>query len=146
MLRGARCAVGRLSTRKKFLRPVGSKRPIGFAALLCKESRAAPAPEKKFSLTRAQNFLSEVDKRTAQGRKLNILTFGRKSGFFLHGTKKCRIFVSLKLNVKPTPKLKQAMKKNSITELLAKMIVAALTAALTALTTTSCMGYGPLTF
>ena len=38
------------------------------------------------------------------------------------------------------------MKKNSIMELLAKMIVAALTAALTALTTTSCMGYGPLTF
>lgn len=38
------------------------------------------------------------------------------------------------------------MKKNSIMELLAKMIVAALTAALTALTTTSCMGFGPLTF
>ena len=38
------------------------------------------------------------------------------------------------------------MKKNSITELMAKMIVASLTAALTALTTTSCMGYGPLTF
>ena len=31
-------------------------------------------------------------------------------------------------------------------ELVAKMIVAALTAALTALTTTSCMGFGPLTF
>ena len=53
----ARCAVGRLSTREKFLRPVGSKRPIGFAALLCKESRAALAPEKKFSLTR-EHFLS----------------------------------------------------------------------------------------
>ena len=38
------------------------------------------------------------------------------------------------------------MKKNSIMELLAKMIVAALTAALTALTTTSCMGFGPMTF
>ena len=38
------------------------------------------------------------------------------------------------------------MKKKQIMELLAKMIVAALTAALTALTTTSCMGYGPLTF
>ena len=38
------------------------------------------------------------------------------------------------------------MTKKRILELLAKMIVAALTAALTALTTTSCMGYGPLTF
>ena len=38
------------------------------------------------------------------------------------------------------------MKKKQIMELVAKMIVAALTAALTALTTTSCMGYGPLTF
>ena len=38
------------------------------------------------------------------------------------------------------------MKKKRILELLAKMIVAALTAALTALTTTSCMGYGPMTF
>ena len=38
------------------------------------------------------------------------------------------------------------MKKKQIMELLAKMIVAALTAALTALTTTSCMGFGPLTF
>ena len=38
------------------------------------------------------------------------------------------------------------MEKKRIFELVAKMIVAALTAALTALTTTSCMGYGPLTF
>ena len=38
------------------------------------------------------------------------------------------------------------MTKKRILELLAKMIVAALTAALTALTTTSCMGYGPMTF
>ena len=38
------------------------------------------------------------------------------------------------------------MKKKQIMELVAKMIVAALTAALTALSTTSCMGYGPLTF
>ena len=38
------------------------------------------------------------------------------------------------------------MKKKQIMELVAKMIVAALTAALTALTTTSCMGFGPLTF
>ena len=35
------------------------------------------------------------------------------------------------------------MKKNTIVELVAKMIVAALTAFLTALTTTSCMGCGP---
>lgn len=35
------------------------------------------------------------------------------------------------------------MKKNNIVELVAKMLVAALTAFLTALTTTSCMGYGP---
>jgi len=35
------------------------------------------------------------------------------------------------------------MKKNNIIELVAKMIVAALTAFLTALTTTSCMGCGP---
>ena len=38
------------------------------------------------------------------------------------------------------------MKKKQIMELVAKMIVAALTAALTALSTTSCMGYGLLTF
>ena len=38
------------------------------------------------------------------------------------------------------------MKKKQIMELVAKMIVAALTAALTALTTTSCMGYGPIAF
>ena len=35
------------------------------------------------------------------------------------------------------------MKKTSIFELVAKIIISALTAALTALTTTSCMGYGP---
>ena len=38
------------------------------------------------------------------------------------------------------------MEKKRIFELVAKMIVAALTAALTALTTTSCMGFGPITF
>ena len=36
------------------------------------------------------------------------------------------------------------MKKSKIIELVVKMLVAALTAFLTALTTTSCMGYGPL--
>ena len=38
------------------------------------------------------------------------------------------------------------MDKKKIIELVAKMIVAALTAFLTALTTTSCMGFGPITF
>ena len=38
----------------------------------------------------------------------------------------------------------QIMKKQRIIELAAKMIVAALTAFLTALTTTSCMGNGPI--
>ena len=38
------------------------------------------------------------------------------------------------------------MKKTRIIELAVKMIVAALTAFLTALTTTSCMGYGPVNF
>ena len=36
------------------------------------------------------------------------------------------------------------MKKGKIIEVLAKVIVAALTAFLTAITTTSCMGLGPL--
>ena len=36
------------------------------------------------------------------------------------------------------------MKKGKIIEVLAKVIVAALTAFLTAITTTSCGGYGPL--
>ena len=36
------------------------------------------------------------------------------------------------------------MKKQRIVELAVKMIVAALTAFLTAITTTSCMGLGPL--
>ena len=36
------------------------------------------------------------------------------------------------------------MKKERIWEVVAKMVVAALTAFLTALTTTSCMGHGPL--
>jgi len=36
-----------------------------------------------------------------------------------------------------------AMNKNKVIELVAKMIVAALTAFLTALTTTSCLGKGP---
>jgi hypothetical protein len=35
------------------------------------------------------------------------------------------------------------MKKTNIVELVAKVLVAALTAFLTALTTTSCMGCGP---
>ncbi len=35
------------------------------------------------------------------------------------------------------------MEKKNFWQMLAKMIVAALTAALTAVTTTSCMGYGP---
>ena len=35
------------------------------------------------------------------------------------------------------------MKKTKLIEVAVKMIVAALTAFLTALTTTSCMGYGP---
>ena len=35
------------------------------------------------------------------------------------------------------------MNKERIFDILAKMIVAALTAALTAVTTTSCMGHGP---
>ena len=36
------------------------------------------------------------------------------------------------------------MKKKSLIEVLAKVIVAALTAFLTAITTTSCIGHGPL--
>jgi hypothetical protein len=36
------------------------------------------------------------------------------------------------------------MKNNRFWEVVAKVIVAALTAALTAVTTTSCMGYGPM--
>ena len=36
-----------------------------------------------------------------------------------------------------------AMNKNKIIETVVKVIVAALTAFLTALTTTSCLGYGP---
>ena len=35
------------------------------------------------------------------------------------------------------------MKKNRLIEVVVKVIVAALTAFLTAVTTTSCMGYGP---
>ena len=35
------------------------------------------------------------------------------------------------------------MKKNRIIEIAVKMIVAALTAFVTAITTTSCIGYGP---
>ena len=35
------------------------------------------------------------------------------------------------------------MKKNRIIEIAVKMIVAALTAFVTAITATSCMGYGP---
>ena len=36
------------------------------------------------------------------------------------------------------------MKKKKIFEIAVKVIVAALTAALTAITTTSCMGHGPI--
>ena len=36
------------------------------------------------------------------------------------------------------------MKKNRLIEIAVKMVVAALTAFLTAVTTTSCMGYGPI--
>ena len=36
------------------------------------------------------------------------------------------------------------MKKNRIIEIAVKMIVAALTAFVTAITTTSCMGFGPI--
>ena len=36
------------------------------------------------------------------------------------------------------------MEQKNFWQVLAKMIVAALTAALTAVTTTSCMGYGPI--
>ena len=35
------------------------------------------------------------------------------------------------------------MKKNNIIEIAVKVVVAALTAFLTAITTTSCMGHGP---
>jgi predicted small lipoprotein YifL len=38
------------------------------------------------------------------------------------------------------------MKKTRLIEIAVKMVVAALTAFLTALTTTSCMGHGPLYF
>jgi len=38
------------------------------------------------------------------------------------------------------------MKKTKLIEVAVKVVVAALTAFLTALTTTSCMGYGPLHF
>ena len=37
------------------------------------------------------------------------------------------------------------MKKHNIVEVIVKVIVAALTAFLTAITTTSCMGHGPIT-
>ena len=38
------------------------------------------------------------------------------------------------------------MKKNRLVEIAVKMVVAALTAFLTAVTTTSCMGHGPIAF
>lgn len=38
------------------------------------------------------------------------------------------------------------MKKSRLIEIAVKMVVAALTAFLTALTTTSCMGHGPVYF
>ena len=37
-----------------------------------------------------------------------------------------------------------AMKKNSVWEVILRIFIAAATAALTALGTTSCMGYGPI--
>ena len=36
------------------------------------------------------------------------------------------------------------MKKNNVIEIVAKVLVAALTAFLTAVTTTSCLGHGPI--
>jgi len=36
------------------------------------------------------------------------------------------------------------MKKNNVIEIVAKVLVAALTAFLTAITTTSCLGHGPI--
>ena len=41
--------------------------------------------------------------------------------------------------------LKTMKLKNKIIEIGLKIVIAALTAALTAITTTSCMGYGPVT-
>ena len=38
----------------------------------------------------------------------------------------------------------EGMKKNRLIEIAVKMVVAALTAFLTAITTTSCMGVGPI--
>jgi len=38
------------------------------------------------------------------------------------------------------------MKKTKLIEVAVKVVVAALTAFLTAITTTSCMGYGPVNF
>ena len=38
------------------------------------------------------------------------------------------------------------MKKSRLVEIAVKMVVAALTAFLTAVTTTSCMGHGPIAF
>ena len=46
-------------------------------------------------------------------------------------------------NEKLKPLTTKAMKKNNIWEIILKVIVAAVTAALTAITTTSCMGHGP---
>ena len=47
------------------------------------------------------------------------------------------------LQINKQTKKHEAMKKNNIWELILKVIVAAITAALTAITTTSCIGYGP---
>ena len=47
-----------------------------------------------------------------------------------------RVFIKI-------PKRLKKMNKTKIIELAVKVLVAALTAFLTALTTTSCMGYGP---
>ena len=53
----ARCAVGRLSTREISCVLLVASDQSASPLLLCKESRAALAPEKKFSLTR-EHFLS----------------------------------------------------------------------------------------
>ena len=49
------------------------------------------------------------------------------------------------IRVLPMQNKNPSMKKQRIIELAVKVIVAALTAFLTALGTTSCMGFGPMT-
>ena len=50
----------------------------------------------------------------------------------------------MKISVISGQKNIKFMKDKKFWEVVAKVIVAALTAALTAVTTTSCMGYGPI--